>query len=60
MNHIEMLRQGCEGVQGVERHILRKPSLVRELICRNIEAVELRRSGHGASSLEEPYTVFSG
>ena len=64
MNYIvfanEMLGKGCEGVQATERYVLRKPAFVWELVFRNIEAVELRRSGQGASNLDQPYPVSSG
>ena len=60
MNYIvfanEMLRKGCKGVQDTKRYVLREPTLVRELGRGNIEAVELRRSGHGASGLDQPYS----
>ena len=63
MNHIvfadEVIGKGCEGVQSAERYVLGEPSFVWELVFRNVEAIELRRSGQGASSLDQPYPVSS-
>ena len=63
MNYIifalEVLGKRCEEVLSVKRYILRQPSLIWKLVCRNIEAVELRRSRQRASILDQPYSVYS-